>query len=198
MTGVAYIGIGSNIGDSYKNCVNSVRQVLSDERVEFLALSSLFCTSPVSPILQQDFLNAALKISWSASPFDLLSFLLSVERSMGRKRTVPLGPRNIDLDILLFDGLLLDTPRLTIPHPRLHERKFMLLPCLEIDPALVHPRLGRSFAELLAKIGDEQKIDFFKRISNDEIFGSGPDRPAFPARPHSDGENETEERGRTE
>ncbi len=169
VAGLAYIGIGSNVGDAYKNCVNSIRNVVSDERAGFVALSSLFCTSPVSPIAQQDFLNGALKISWSASPSDLLSFLLSVESKMGRQRDLPLGPRIIDMDILLFGDVLLDTDELTIPHPRLHERKFMLVPCIEIDPHLVHPRLGQPLVALLAKIGDEQKIEFFKRIPENEI-----------------------------
>lgn len=166
---VAYIGIGSNIGDTYRNCVDSIRHILSDERVDFLALSSLFCTSPVSPIAQQNFLNGALKISWSASPSELLPFLLSVETKMGRQRNLPLGPRIIDLDILLFDDLLVDTQELTVPHPRLHERKFMLLPCIEIDPTLVHPRLGQPLVKLFARIGDEQKIEFFKKIPKNEI-----------------------------
>jgi 2-amino-4-hydroxy-6-hydroxymethyldihydropteridine diphosphokinase len=161
----AYIGVGSNIQDPCRNCIEAIRRVVDDERAELLAVSSLYLTSPVSPIPQQDFLNGALKIGWNGSPSELLTFLQGVEGQMGRKRTVPLGPRTIDLDILLFDDFVLDTPHLTIPHLKLHERKFALVPCLEIDPALVHPRLGRSLAELLSEAGEEQKIELFKSIT---------------------------------
>lgn len=101
---------------------------------------------------------------------DLLEFLESVEQQMGRVRDVPMGPRTLDLDILLFDGLVIDTIRLTIPHPRLHERKFVLVPCLEIDRNLVHPVLNRPFFDILAAIGDDQRIDVFKTVTRDEIL----------------------------
>jgi len=173
MGGVAYIGVGSNIGDSYRHCIEGLQALAYDERAQILALSSFYRTAPVSPVLQNDFLNGAAKIVWKASPQDLLALLLDIEQRVGRTRSVPLGPRTLDLDILLFDDLLLDTAGLAIPHPRLHERKFALVPCIEIDPHLVHPRLKRPLAELLAKIGKEQRIALFKRASLDEIMGGG-------------------------
>ncbi|MGD0231773.1 MAG: 2-amino-4-hydroxy-6-hydroxymethyldihydropteridine diphosphokinase [Syntrophorhabdales bacterium] len=174
MTGVAYIGVGSNIGDAFENCVQGIRKVIHDERAAFIALSSFYRTSPVSPIAQDDFLNCALKITWGAGPPELLSFLHEVEGALGRTRDVKFGPRTLDLDILLFDDLVLDTPALTIPHPRLHERRFVLVPCLEIEPRLVHPRLKRPLAEYLDQIGPEQKIEFFRRISVARIEADRP------------------------
>jgi 2-amino-4-hydroxy-6-hydroxymethyldihydropteridine diphosphokinase len=168
MTGVAYIGVGSNI-DAYENCIEGIRIVREDERVGFLALASLYRSSPVSPVPQDDFINSALKIAWRGSPRELLAFLASVERERARTRLVPLGPRTLDLDILLFDDLLLDTPDLVIPHPRLHERRFALVPCLEIDPSLVHPRLGKPLASFLGEIGSDQRLELIGRVPGSEI-----------------------------
>ncbi len=168
--GVVYVGIGSNIGDVFGNCLKGIEEVISEERAHFVALSSFYKTSPVSPVPQNDFLNCVLKLAWDTSPPELLAFLLSVEQKQGRTREVALGPRTLDLDILLFDTLVLDTPDLTIPHPRLHERKFALIPCLEIDPGLVHPRLKNPLAELVKRIGDEQTVELHKTVSKDELL----------------------------
>ena len=164
MAGVAFIGVGSNVGDAFENCLQGVRAVIGDERATFVALSSLYRTSPVSPVAQADFLNCALKITWRSTPRELLSLLMKVEAHLGRARTVRFGPRTLDLDILFFDDLVLDIPGLAIPHPRLHQRKFALVPCLEIDPGLVHPRLRRPLVEYLEEIGDEQTIALFGRV----------------------------------
>ncbi len=169
MAGIAYIGVGSNVGDAFENCLQGVIAVIGNERATFVALSSLYRTSPVSPVAQSDFLNCALKIAWRGAPRELLSFLRKVETGLGRTRGVRFGPRTLDLDILFFDDLVLDTPGLTIPHPRLHQRKFVLVPCLEIDPGLVHPRFKRPLAEYLQQLGEEQKIALFGRVPADRI-----------------------------
>ena len=168
MDRVAFIGVGSNI-DPYRNCLEGIARVTEDERVDLLAVSSLYRTSPVSPIPQDHFLNCVFKIGWQREPAELLSLLESVEQTLGRKRDVSLGPRTLDLDILLFDDLVLETPRLTIPHPRLHERKFVLIPCLEIDRDLIHPVMKLPLAQFLTAIGDEQKITLFKTILKEEV-----------------------------
>jgi 2-amino-4-hydroxy-6-hydroxymethyldihydropteridine diphosphokinase len=172
MAGIAYIGVGSNI-DAYENCTNGIKKVIELAGASFLALSSLYRTSPVSPVPQDDFLNCVLKMRWSGSPRELLAHLAKVEQERARKRDVPLGPRTLDLDILLFDDVLLDTPDLVIPHPRLHERRFTLVPLLEIDPHLTHPRNGKPLASFLENIGDDQKLEIFGRIPEKEIL---PDR----------------------
>ena len=159
MAGSAHIGVGSNIGDALENCLRGVRSVILDERASLVALSSFYRTSPVSPAAQSDFVNCVLKIAWRCAPRELLALLLEVETALGRTREIRFGPRTLDLDILLLDDLLLDEPGLTIPHPRLHERKFALVPCLEIDPGLVHPRFKRPLAEYLHRIGGDQKIE---------------------------------------
>ena len=157
-----FIGIGSNIGDRHSNCKSSIDQIVRDHRAEFSALSSFYITSPVSPVPQEEFLNCVLRIRWHGSPLELLALLNHVEAAMGRVRAVPQGPRLIDLDILLIDDLILETTELTVPHPRLHERKFTLVPVLEIEPSAVHPRLGRPLKEFLDEIGQEQTIEIVK------------------------------------
>ena len=157
----AFIGIGSNIGDRHGNCKSSIDHILSDDRAEFSALSSFYLTSPVSPVPQGDFLNCVLQIRWGGSALELLELLRRVEEALGRVRDVPQGPRVIDLDILLMDDLVVESPELTVPHPRLHQRKFTLVPILEIDSSVVHPRLRRPLKELLDEIGGEQKIEIY-------------------------------------
>jgi dihydroneopterin aldolase / 2-amino-4-hydroxy-6-hydroxymethyldihydropteridine diphosphokinase len=154
-----FIGIGSNIGNRYSNCKSSVDQIMSDHRAEFSALSSFYRTSPVSPVAQEEFLNCVLKIRWHGSPLELLALLNRIETMIGRVRDVPQGPRTIDLDILLIDDLILETTELTVPHPRLHERKFTLVPILEIEPYAVHPLLGRPLKDFLEELGPEQVIE---------------------------------------
>jgi 2-amino-4-hydroxy-6-hydroxymethyldihydropteridine diphosphokinase len=157
-----FIGVGSNMGDSQGNCVAAMRNICSGDGVTFLGLSSLYRTSPVSEHEQDDFINCALSIIWTSSPEGLLAFLGRIEMSMGRKRDVKWGPRLIDLDILLFGDLIQDSLLLTIPHPELHRRKFALIPCLEIDPYIVHPRFGRPLKEFVGAISEDQQIRLVK------------------------------------
>ncbi|MCX5811146.1 MAG: 2-amino-4-hydroxy-6-hydroxymethyldihydropteridine diphosphokinase [Proteobacteria bacterium] len=154
----AFIGIGSNIGDSTGNCITSINRLAEDKRIRIVSRSSLYATSPVSTIEQNDFINCAACVMWDGSPHELLALLNTIEETMGRKRNVKNSPRAIDLDILLFGNLVLDTPSLKIPHPELHNRKFALIPCIEIDPTIVHPIYGKQLKEFLADIGDKQKI----------------------------------------
>lgn len=155
----AFIGIGSNIGDSTKNCTASIIKLTEDKRVRLISRSFFYVTSPVSAIEQKDFINCVVCIIWAGSPFDLLELLNSIEEIMGRSRGDKNGPRTIDLDILLFGDLVLNSPSLKIPHPELHKRKFAIIPCIEIEPAIIHPVYGRQLKEFLADIGDEQKIE---------------------------------------
>ncbi len=159
MACTAFIGIGSNIGDRKSYCTSAIEGILSDDRAEFSALSSFYRTSPVSPVAQEEFLNCVLRITWNGSAHELLGLLTQIERALGRVRDVPQGPRVIDLDILLMDDLVMDSPELTVPHPRMHQRKFVLVPILEIDASIVHPRLHRPLHAFLDEIGEDQKIE---------------------------------------
>ncbi len=165
-----FIGIGSNIGNLLLNCRTSIIKILQDKRVNFKAVSSLYLTSPVSDVAQDDFMNCVLSISWDESPEELLALLKSIEDSMGRKRSIIKGPRIIDLDILLFEDIILKTEALTIPHPELHKRKFAIIPCLDIDNSIVHPFYKIPLKEFLLRIGDRQKILLIKNRKEWEYF----------------------------
>lgn len=168
-----FIGIGSNVGDSQQACITSIRELNKDGRLRLQGYSSLYRTSPLSEIPQDDYVNCAAFVSWAGSPLSLLEFLMSVENRMGRVRDGRKdSPRVIDLDILLFGNLVLHEHSLIIPHAEFHKRKFAIVPCLEIDPQIIHPGLRRPLATFLDKLEGEQTVEFIRKIITDEIVGS--------------------------
>ena len=153
---IAYIGIGSNLGDKLSQCEKAVSEILSIDRHRLLAKSSLFKTEPVGYISQDWFVNAVLKIETDLEPTELLRKLKSIESHLGRTETFRWGPRMIDLDILFFDDIEIHTEELQIPHPRIQERQFVLIPLAEIDQNFIHPVLKKTIRELLK---DSKKED---------------------------------------
>jgi 2-amino-4-hydroxy-6-hydroxymethyldihydropteridine diphosphokinase len=153
MTATACIGLGSNQGDRRDSLRRAVEMLAAVPGVEVVRQSSLYETAPVGgPPGQGPYLNAAVIIRTTLPPRDLLAVLLDVEARLGRVRTVRDGPRTIDLDLLLYGDFVLDTPELVVPHPRLHERLFVLEPLAEVAPGGVHPRLQQSVAQLRAAL----------------------------------------------
>jgi 2-amino-4-hydroxy-6-hydroxymethyldihydropteridine diphosphokinase len=147
----AYIGLGSNLGDRYANLA-AARAAIQREAGEIGALSAIYDTEPWGPVPQNNYLNQVVRVAAGGRPRDLLEVLLRIERALGRDRAneVRYGPRTIDLDILLYEGAAVDEPDLTIPHPRLAERAFALVPLAEIAPQLAIS--GRPIRELLGRI----------------------------------------------
>ena len=143
---VAYVGVGSNLGDREA----TIRAAIS-ALPGVVAVSQLRETDPVGIIEQPAFLNGAVALETELSPRQLLAALLAIERELGRERRERWGPRTIDLDLLLYGGETVDEPGLTVPHPRLHERRFALEPLVELDPELLIPGRGRV-ADLLAEL----------------------------------------------
>jgi 2-amino-4-hydroxy-6-hydroxymethyldihydropteridine diphosphokinase len=144
-----YLGIGSNIGDREANLKEAVHRLEMTENAKVAACSSFYLTKPAGGPPQEDYLNGVLKVETGLPPGELLDTLKNIEKEMGRED--PAGknyPRIIDIDILLYDGLVMETDKLFIPHPRMHEREFVLEPFAEIAPEAVHPALERTVREL--------------------------------------------------
>jgi 2-amino-4-hydroxy-6-hydroxymethyldihydropteridine diphosphokinase len=148
----AYVGLGANLGDREATIRRAVELLGEQDGIEVLAVSTLRETDPVGVEDQPRFLNGAAAIETTLGPGELLGVLLGVERVLGRVRDgVRFGPRTIDLDLLLYGDETLDDPGLTVPHPRLHERRFALEPLAELAPGLVIPGHGRVL-DLLARL----------------------------------------------
>jgi 2-amino-4-hydroxy-6-hydroxymethyldihydropteridine diphosphokinase len=143
----AVVGLGSNLGDRRAILRLAVERLASRSRVT--AVSPVYESPPLGPP-QPAYLNAAVRLEWPGSSFELLAALLAIEASLGRARRVRWGPRTLDLDILWIDGVALDTPELTVPHPGLTQRAFALVPLLDVAPGARHPSTGRLLATDLA------------------------------------------------
>ena len=147
----AYVGLGANLGEREPTMRRALALLGADPDVEVVAVSAFRETAPVGFLDQPPFLNAVAALETGLEPRDLLGRLLGVERALGRTRGERWGPRTIDLDLLLHGDAVLDEPGLTVPHPLLHERRFMLEPLAELDPDLVVPGRG-PVGELLARL----------------------------------------------
>ncbi len=149
---VAYIGLGANLGDPARQVREAVSRLGELPEVEVLKTSRLYRTPPVGPPGQPWYINAVVQVKTRLTPEELMRRLLLIERQMGRERGERWGPRVIDLDLLLYDGEVLAGPELTVPHPEMHRRAFVLVPLAEIAPQAWHPVLSRTARELVAEL----------------------------------------------
>jgi 2-amino-4-hydroxy-6-hydroxymethyldihydropteridine diphosphokinase len=144
----AWIGLGSNLGDRQEHLMGAVRALREIRGVHVEAISSVYETPALGPP-QPMYLNAVVRVHTDLSPFALLGVLHGIEDAAGRVREERWGPRTLDLDLLIMEDLVIETPTLTLPHPGLAERNFVLVPLNELNPEARHPVLDRTVAELL-------------------------------------------------
>ncbi len=161
---IAYLGIGSNLGDPVQNCREALRQISTLNGSEVLRRSSLYRTEPVGVEAQGWFVNGVVEIRTAFPAAQLLKALQWIERSMGRERTERWGPRVIDIDILLFGQQIVNSEGLVIPHPEMHRRRFVLEPMNEIAPYVIHPLYGVSMRGLLDRLEGHRAVE---RIGED-------------------------------
>ena len=157
---IAYVGLGANLGDPRRQIEQAVALLGGADEVEVLRVSTGYLNPPLGPEDQPWYVNAVAQVRTRLAPEDLLRVLHQVERALGRVRGERWGPRLIDLDLLLYDGEIILTPELALPHPEMHRRAFVLAPLAEIAPEAWHPVLQRSAAELLRELdpGDLKKL----------------------------------------
>ena len=146
---IAYIALGSNIGDSRALFCEAIDKIESRKDCDIIKISDYITTKPYGPVKQDDFLNGAIMIRTILSPIKLLDLLNNIEAEAGRERVVHWGPRTLDLDILLYDDLMMSTDDLTIPHIDMHNRDFVLKPLAQIAPYELHPVYKKTIIELL-------------------------------------------------
>lgn len=151
---IAYIGIGSNLGNRRKNCLQAI-DLLMKNRIIIKKRSSMYETEPWGIKNQPYFINMVLEIDTDLSPKELLKILKNIENDIGREESFKWGPRSIDLDILLFDDLVFRENNLQIPHPLMHKRDFVLKPLCEIAPYKIHPVMKKKILDLLHDLESE-------------------------------------------
>jgi 2-amino-4-hydroxy-6-hydroxymethyldihydropteridine diphosphokinase len=156
-----YVGVGSNIGDRKQNFLEALSRLAKLPDTKIIRESSLYESEPLGES-KDWYVNAVIQIETKFRPDMLLEKFKNIERTMGRKKVKKRwGSRVIDLDILLYDGLIVKKKNLRIPHPEMPNRKFVLLPLSEIGPQIVHPELGMTVSELLINVNDSKKVHLY-------------------------------------
>jgi len=156
-----FIGFGSNVGDRLDFCDRAVTLLSLLPHSQILGVSLLYETEPVNDHAQPGdgwFLNGVVQLETDITPKSLLAVLREIERSLGRDEDNRSGPRTIDLDILFYGQRIINDPDLTVPHPRMHQRRFVLMPLSELDPLFLHPALNRTISQLLAGAGNQPEV----------------------------------------
>ena len=148
----AYLGIGSNMGDKKGYLEEAVKKICAHKKIRKVKCSELLTTAPYGGVEQEDFLNGAIELETLLTPEQLLGFLQELEKEAGRERLIHWGPRTLDLDILLFQDYVSDDPVLTVPHPDMENRRFVLEPLSQLCPYHVHPITGKSIKQMLKEL----------------------------------------------
>ncbi|WP_110926106.1 2-amino-4-hydroxy-6-hydroxymethyldihydropteridine diphosphokinase [Bacillus massiliglaciei] len=170
MDNLAYLSIGSNMGDRLATFKKAVKLLNEYPEIRVMEASSLYETDPVGYTEQDCFLNAVLKLETSFDPENLLHACLDIESKLGRKRDIRWGPRTLDLDILLYNQENIETEILSIPHPRIQERAFVMVPLLELDPDIKLPNMSAPLSEDLKMISNNEGVRLWKQKNGEEEY----------------------------
>jgi len=162
-----YLGLGANLGDRQANLARALK--LLGERLHVEQVSPIYETEPAGYAEQPPFLNAICRAQTELGPMQLLSLVKGIEASLGRVPSFPNAPRPIDIDIIFYGDLIMETPDLTIPHPRLEERAFVLIPLLEVAPDLRHPVSGEHIKDLAARVGGREGVKKIGELRAEDV-----------------------------
>ena len=177
MAADVFVGLGTNLGDRPANLRAAGRALTESPDFASLCWSPVYETRPAGgPPGQENYFNAVVRVAASGGPQRTLGILMETERRLGRSQNRRWGPRVIDLDLLLYGRVVLDEPELTLPHPRMHLRRFVLVPLLDLAPEARHPVQGRSVREMLARLGDDRTV--IRRVEFEP--GLGPAKSTSP------------------
>ncbi len=165
----AYIALGSNIGDRQSFLNFGLKSLEDDVNISILSYSSIYETSPIGYVDQADFLNMVVEIKTSYDPLPLLHCTQTIQNDAGRKTGIRWGPRTLDLDILLYNQENIEMEQLIIPHPRMYERSFVVVPLKEINPSLYFPSIEKSIEQVYKELCDKEGVRIWKkRFGEDE------------------------------
>ncbi|MGM9922895.1 MAG: 2-amino-4-hydroxy-6-hydroxymethyldihydropteridine diphosphokinase [Bacillus sp. (in: firmicutes)] len=170
-TSTAYLSLGSNLDNRLLYLRDAVQLLNADGLIEVSDVSSIYETDPVGYTNQGNFLNIVVKVNTAYTAEQLLSVCQQIEQQLGRKRIIRWGPRTVDLDILLYNHENIESDDLSVPHPRMHERAFVIIPLLEIEPNIQLPTTGQSLREIVERIPDKEGVRLWKRKNGEDVFG---------------------------
>jgi 2-amino-4-hydroxy-6-hydroxymethyldihydropteridine diphosphokinase len=170
MGNTAFIALGSNIGNRYDYLTEAIKQLESHLEISMVNISSVYETDPVGYEDQDLFLNMVIEVMTSLRADELLDICLKLELTLGRKREIIWGPRTIDLDILLYNQENIETEKLIIPHPRMLERNFVMIPLSEIKPDIIIPNTDKPLEALIKELPNKEGVRLWKRKNGEDVF----------------------------
>ncbi|KYD27350.1 2-amino-4-hydroxy-6-hydroxymethyldihydropteridine diphosphokinase [Geobacillus sp. FSL W8-0032] len=170
METIAYIALGSNLGDRLSYLRSAIEALNDHKEIAVTSSSSIYETDPVGYVQQGKFLNMVIEVATTLSPFALLDVTQEIEQKLGRKREVRWGPRTLDLDILLYNHENIETEQLTIPHPRMMERAFVLIPLLEVNAFVTIPTLSEPLTDIIDRLPDKKGVRLWKQKDGENVF----------------------------
>jgi len=161
--GIVFLSLGSDIENRFENLKKALKVLKKSSKIEISKISSVYETEPWEVESPNWFLNLVIKAECKLAPLQLLDFLEESEKKLGRKSKSDNSPRTVDIDILFYNDWIFHTPRLVVPHPLLHKRKFVLVPLAEIEPELEHPQLQQDIKSILEDTDDKAQVKFYKK-----------------------------------